>query len=124
MVVKTELENLGLQPVSVELGEVEILESDIDHVIKDLRMNLQTLGFSIIDDKKSKTIEKIKNLIIDLVQNKNNQINTNLSDYLAEHLNQDYGSLSKLFSEVEEITIEKYFINQKIEKVTWLLKNN
>lgn len=121
MVVKNELENLGLHPVSVELGEVVILESDIEHVIQTLRMNLQTLGFTIIDDKKSQTIDKIKNLIIDLVQNKNNQIKSNLSDYLIEHLAQDYSSLSKLFSEVEGITIEKYFIHQKIEKVKELL---
>ena len=121
MVVKAELENLGLHPVSVELGEVVILETEIEHVIEVLRHNLQTLGFSIIDDKKSKTIDRIKNLIIDLVQNKHNQIKTNLSYYLTEHLMQDYSSLSKLFSEVEGITIEKYFINQKIEKVKELL---
>lgn len=121
MVVRTELEKLGLHPVSVELGEVMILESNIENVFNDLVGNLQNLGFYIIDDKKSKTIDKIKNLIIDLVHNKNNQIKTNLSDYLTEHLAQDYGSLSKLYSEVEGITIEKYFINQKIEKVKELL---
>lgn len=121
MVVRHELEKLGLHPLTLELGEVEIQESNIDHVIEDLSMNLQSLGFSIIDDKKSKTIDKIKNLIIDLVQNKNNEINTNLSVYLTEHLMQDYGSLSKLFSEVEGTTIEKYFIYLKIEKVKELL---
>lgn len=124
MAVKAELENVGLHPVSVELGEVVILESDIENVIQDLQPNLESLGFSIMDDKKSRTIDKIKNLIIDLVQNKNNQIKTNLSNYLTEHLLQDYGSLSKLFSEVEGITIEKYFINQKIEKVKELLMYN
>lgn len=121
MVVKSELEKLGLHPIEVELGEVVILESDIEHVIQALSANLHALGFSIIDDKKSRTIDRIKNLIIDIVQNKNNQIKTNLSDYLTEHLLQDYGSLSMLFSEVEGITIEKYFINQKIEKVKELL---
>lgn len=121
MVVKAELENVGLHPVSVELGEAVIQETDIKNVIQDLQLNLESLGFSLMDDKKSKTIDKIKNLIIDIVQNRNNQIKTNLSDYLTEHLLQDYGSLSKLFSEVEGITIEKYFINQKIEKVKELL---
>lgn len=121
MVVKSELEKLVLHPISVELGEVEIQENNIDHVKADLLYNLQSMGFDLIDDKKSKTIERIKSFIIDLVQNKNNQIKTNLSDYLTEHLVQDYGSLSKLFSEVEGITIEKYFINQKIEKVKELL---
>lgn len=121
MVVKSELEKLGLHPVSVELGEVEIQENTIDPVKTTLLHNLQSLGFDLISDKKSKTIEKIKNRIIDLVQNKNNQISTNLSDYLAAALAQDYSSLSNLFSEVEGITIEKYFINQKIEKVKELL---
>jgi AraC-like DNA-binding protein len=121
MVVKSELEKLGLHPVSVELGEVEIQENNIGHIKSDLLYNLQSLGFDLIDDKKSKTIEKIKSFIIDLVQNKNNQITINLSDYLVQQLTQDYSKLSNLFSEVEGITIEKYFINQKIEKVKELL---
>lgn len=121
MAVRSELEKLGLHAVSVELGEVEIQETNIDNVKTDLVLNLQTLGFDFIDDKKSKIIEKIKNLIVDLVQNKNNQIDTNLSDYLAQQLAQDYRTLSNLFSEVEGVTIEKYFINQKIEKVKELL---
>lgn len=124
MVVKSELEKLGLHPLSVELGEVEIKEGNIDKVKNDLVYNLRLLGFDLIDDKKSKTIEKIKTLVIDLVHNKNNNINTNLSDYLAEHLLQDYSSLSNLFSEVENTTIEKYFIHQKIEKVKELLMYN
>lgn len=124
MVVKSELEKLGLHPLSVELGEVEIKEGNIDKVKNDLVYNLRLLGFDLIDDKKSKTIEKIKTLVIDLVHNKNNNINTNLSDYLAEHLLQDYSSLSNLFSEVENTTIEKYFIQQKIEKVKELLMYN
>jgi AraC-like DNA-binding protein len=121
MVVKSELEKSGLHLVSVELGEVEIRENNIDGVKKELLHNLQSLGFDFINNKKSKTIEKIKNLVIDLVQNKNNEIPVNLSDYLAGELAQDYSSLSNLFSEVEGITIEKYFINQKIEKVKELL---
>jgi len=106
------------------LGEVEIVESTIDHVKEELSKNLQAIGFEIIDNKRSKTIERIRNLIIDLVQNKNNQLNTNLSDYLSEQLHQDYNSLSNLFSEVEGTTIEKYYIQQKIEKVKELLVYN
>lgn len=121
MVVKSELEKLGLHTLSVELGEVEILENNIDNIKSEVLRNLQSLGFDLMDDKKSKTIEKIKSLIIDLVQNKNNQITINLSDYLVQELLQDYSSLSNLFSEVEGITIEKYFIHQKIEKVKELL---
>jgi AraC-like DNA-binding protein len=124
MVVKSEFEKLGLPTISVELGEVG-LENDITESQKIvLLQNLHSLGFDLIDDKKSKAIEKIKTLIIDLVHHKNNELKTNLSDYLAENLNHDYNTLSNLFSEVENTTIEKYFISQKIEKVKELLIYN
>ena len=124
MVVKSEFEKLGLQTISVELGEVE-LQNEITESQKEvLLQNLHSLGFDLLDDKKSKTIQKIKTLIIDLVHHKNNELKTNLSDYLAENLSQDYNTLSNLFSEIENTTIEKYFISQKIEKVKELLIYN
>ena len=124
MVVKSEFEKLGLHTISVELGEVE-LENDIsDNQKAKLLQNIHLLGFDLIDDKKSKTIEKIKTLIIDLVHHKNNDIKVNLSEYLSKNILQDYNSLSNLFSEVEGTTIEKYFINQKIEKVKELIVYN
>jgi AraC-like DNA-binding protein len=121
MVVKSELEKLGLHPFSVELGEVEIQEENLDLVKDNLVKNLHLLGFELMDDKKSKIIERVKTLIIELVHDKNNDLKTNLSDYLSEQLCQDYNTLSHLFSEVEGITIEKYFIAQKVEKVKELL---
>lgn len=121
MVVKSKLEQLGLHPIAVELGEVEIKEEIDENQKEVLLKNLQSIGFDLLDDKKTKTIEKIKNLIVDLVHHKNNDLKINLSDYLAKNLNQDYNSLSNLFSEVENTTIEKYFISQKIEKVKELL---
>lgn len=121
MVVKAELEKLGFHPISVELGEVEIQENSIDESNSNLLKNLQILGFDLLDDRKSRMVEKIKNLIIDLVYSKNNEIKSNLSDYLSDKLLQDYNSLSHLFSEIENSTIEKFFINQKIEKVKELL---
>ncbi len=124
MVVKSELEKLGLHPITVELGEVELLETTIDLLKEDLLKVLNSLGFELIDDKKSKIIEKTKTLIIDLVHHKNNDLNTNLSHYLANELQHDYNSLSNLFTEVEGTTIEKYFISQKIEKVKELLIYN
>ncbi|OXB07848.1 AraC family transcriptional regulator [Flavobacterium pectinovorum] len=124
MVVESELEKLGLQTISVELGEVELKDSITDSQKEVLLKNLQDLGFDLIDDKKSKTVEKIKNLIVDLVHHKNNDLKINLSDYLSKNLNQDYNSLSNLFSEIENTTIEKYFISQKIEKVKELLVYN
>lgn len=124
MVVESEFEKLGLQTISVELGEVELQDEINDSQKEVLLKNLQTLGFDLLDDKKTKTIEKIKNLIVDLVHHKNNELKINLSDYLVENLHQDYNSLSNLFSEIENTTIEKYFISQKIEKVKELLIYN
>lgn len=121
MVVKTTLEKLGLHPVHVELGEIELQENDISLLKKNLKQELQSFGFDLLDDKKSKTIEKIKNRLVDLAQNKDNDLQIKLSDYLTQELHQDYSALSNLFSEVEGITIEKYYILQKIEKVKELL---
>ena len=121
LVVKSEFEKLGLHPIAVELGEVELTDDITENQKEVLIKQLKILGFEWIDDKKGKAINKIKMLIIDLIQNKNNELNTNLSNYLSTHLQQDYNSLSHLFSEVEGKTIEKYFICQKIEKVKELL---
>lgn len=121
MVVKSELEKLGLQLLAVDLGEVETLAPITTQQKSDIAEHLKSFGFKLIDDKKSRMIDKIKTLIIELVHQKNAQLNTNLSDYLSNNLAQDYSSLSNLFSEVEDTTIEKYFINQKIEKVKELL---
>ncbi|CAM1368440.1 helix-turn-helix domain-containing protein [Tenacibaculum xiamenense] len=121
MVVKASLEKLGLHPIQVELGEIKLKEHDITSVKEKLIEELNSFGFELLNDRKTKTIEKVKNLIIELVQSKNNSINLKLSEYLTKELQKDYNTLSSLFSEVEGITIEKYFILQKIEKVKELL---
>ena len=121
MVVKSELEKLGYQPVTVELGEVEI-DRDLNEEEKQrLTAIMQEYGFDLIDDRKSRLIERIKNLIIEVVHEKDSQLKTSLSDYITSQLHHDYHYLSNLFSEVEGTTIEKFFINQKIEKVKELL---
>lgn len=121
MVVKAELEKLGFSLFSVEFGEVVTVEPITEFQKKEIDEHLKSFGFELINNKKNKTISKIKTLIIYLVHNKNNQINTNLSDYLVSYIHQDYNTLSNLFSQVENTTIEKYFIHQKIEKVKELL---
>jgi len=115
------LEELEVPYAAIKLGEVEILETDISAVKELLTQKLQILGFDLLDDKKTKSIEKVKNLITDLVQNKDSNIEVTLSEYLSRELHQEYSSLSNLFSEVEGTTIEKYYILQKIEKVKELL---
>ncbi len=121
MVVKSTLEDLGLNPMEVYLGEALLKETDIITVKDELKQKLQHLGFELLDDKMSRIVEKIKTQIISLVQDKSNTLSVNLSEYLAKQLHRDYNSLSNLFSEVEGITIEKYYILQKIEKVKELL---
>ncbi len=121
LVVKSELENLGYELMSIELGEV-VLKNDISDDDKKVIANkLESFGFEILNDSNSKTIEKIKTVLIDLVQNKSNDINLTLSDYLIQNIHQDYSKLSNLFSYVEVISIEKYYINLRIEKVKELL---
>ncbi len=122
MVVKSELENAGLHPLSVELGEVEVEEEPSADILKQLDNSLRNLGFEIIDNRKSRIIEQIKNTIVELIYNRNENISINLSKYISQLLHYDYRYLSNLFSEVEGITIEKYFIAQKIERVKELLK--
>ena len=115
------MEQLGLQPTSVELGEVELTEELSATQKQALAGNLAPLGFFLIDDKKSRIIERVKTLIVQLVHKQNNTLHINLSDYLSGELNQDYATISHVFSEVEGTTVEKYFIAQKIERVKELL---
>lgn len=121
MVVENTLKQLNIDYEKVLLGEV-ILNKKISEADKNkIRESLEPLGFELIEDKSSRIIENIKAIIIDLIQNKNSELQTNLSDLLSSELKHDYSYLSNLFSDVEGITIEKYFIAQRIEKVKELL---
>lgn len=121
MVVKSELEKAGFDVRSVSLGEAELDREPSLEERAEIENRLIALGFAIIDDKRSRTIEKTKALIVELVHKENSELKVNLSDYLSEKLAQDYKTITTLFSEVEGITIEKYYIAQKIEKVKELL---
>lgn len=121
MVVKNELENLGIQTLNIGLGEVQLANALSDAEKIKLDNHLKTFGFELIDDKKSRLIGQIKSMIIEIIHHQNGEIKSNLSDYLSGKLLHDYSYLSNLFSEVEGTTIEKYFIAQKIEKVKELL---
>ena len=121
MVVKSQLEQLGLHPLSVELGIAVLPDAVSDETYQRVKASLETFGFELIDDKKSQTVELIKDAIIELVHYDDNGLKTNLSDYLASKLHRDYSALSKLFSETANTTIEKYLIAQKIERAKELL---
>lgn len=124
MVVRSELEKAGLLVLGVELGEVEIKNPPTNQQQMKLTSSLNKLGFELIDDQKSRLIEQIKTIIIEHVHYTDTPAPLKLSAILTDKLNYDYGYLSNLFSEVEGSTIEKYYINQRIEKVKELLVYN
>lgn len=103
------------------MGEIEIEEDLSKDQLSQLDTSLKSLGFELIDNKKSQTIEKIKNTIITLVHHSDKDIKTNLSTFITSQIHQDYNYLSNLFSEVEGTTIEKYLIVQRIERAKELM---
>ena len=121
MVVKYELDKLGLHHTRIELGEVEIKEDLSEEQLNDLNVALKSCGLELMDDKKSILVEKIKAIIIELVHYTDDMIKINLSDYISEKLNHNYTYLSNLFSEVKGTSIEKYYLEHKIERVKELL---
>lgn len=121
MVVKQELENLKLKPLNVSMGEAELSKQPSVKQMQELNSRLLQLGFEILDDKKQKQIEKIKSLLIRKVQSGDVEEHFSISEYLSKALHKDYSYISRLFSEVEGITVEQFFILQKIEKVKELL---
>lgn len=124
MVVQSELEKQRFSPVEVSLGAV-VFDRELSVKEKQrIAETLQNVGFEIIEDQKKLEVEKVKSLIIDLVQNQNSLLKNKLSDYLSSQLDCDYKSITTLFTEIEGATIEKYFIAQKIEKVKELLVYN
>jgi AraC-like DNA-binding protein len=120
MVVRQELEKIGMKPLHVALGEVTLGEAPSAENMHRISDSLSSVGFSLIDDKRSMTIEQIRNAIIEIVHH-GKELKTNLSDYLSQLIGRDYSYLSNLFSEVEGTTIEQYFIHQKIERAKELL---
>lgn len=121
MAVKQVLDKSELAYYTMVLGEVELTEKISDKKLTKFSESLSQLGFELIEDKKARVISKIKNGIIELIRNSDDLHKTKLSAFISEKLNKDFDSLSALFSEVEGITLEKYFIEQKIERVKELL---
>lgn len=124
MVVKEELTKLGLHYTSVELGEAEVLENISPGQHDQIKSALLKSGLELMDDKKSILIQKIKNVIIELVHYSEEPLIINFSEYLSQKLKHDYTYLANLFSEVQGTTIEKFLIAHKIERVKELLVYN
>jgi AraC-like DNA-binding protein len=121
MVVKEALEKLGLKYVILELGSVEVMKDLTEVEREKLRKILLKSGLELMDDKKAMLIEKIKNVIIEMVHYTDELPKVNYSEYISEKLGLDYTHISKIFSEVKGITIEQFIIAHKIERVKELL---
>lgn len=121
MIIKSELELFGLHFLGIKFCEVEIMENISEEQLTVLNARLNESGFSIISERNTILIEKIKAIIIELVHHSENQIAINLSDYLNLKLNLSYTYMANLFSKSQGITIEQYLIAHKVERIRELL---
>lgn len=124
MSVKQILERHDIQYLSVTLGEVELMQPASAAEKKKLNGELQQVGFELLDAQRTQQIEKIKTLLTEVIQSGEVEEHFTISRYLTAHLHKDYSHLSKLFSQVEGVTIEQFFILQKIEKAKEFLIYN
>lgn len=121
MVVQQLLKKLKLEPIHVSLGEIELIKPASQKQLEEAGKKLKELGFELLDNQKQKQIEKVKTLLIKKVQAGDIEEHFSIIDFLSSHFHKEYSAISRLFSEVEGITIEQFFILQKIEKVKELL---
>jgi AraC-like DNA-binding protein len=121
MMVKEELKKLKLDYTSIDLGLVETAEELTQEQHDELKKNLLRSGLELLDDKKSILIEKIKNIVVEMIHYADELPKTNYSDYISEKLGYDYTYLSNMFSEVKGITLQQFIITHKIEKAKELL---
>lgn len=121
LAVKDTLKQLGLHFIMVDLGVVEIMENLTPEKRELLKKLLLEAGFELMDDKRAILIEKIKNIIIQMVHHSEESIKINFSDYLSEKLNHNYTYLANLFSEVQGTTIEHFIIAHKVERIKELI---
>jgi AraC-like DNA-binding protein len=121
MVVKEAFKKVGLHYVTVNLGEVEVLEKMTDKQREKLKAILLKAKLELMDDKKAILIERIKNVIVEMIHYSDDLPKTNFSDYLASKLKHDYTYMANIFSETQGITIEHHIIMHKIEKVKELI---
>jgi AraC-like DNA-binding protein len=121
MVVKEELKKLGLHFIVVDLGEVEVMEDMSTEQQQLLKSALLNSGLELMDDKRAVLIEKVKNVITQMIHHSDEAPKVNYSDFISEKLNYDYTYLSQLFSEVKGMTIQQFIIINKIERAKELL---
>jgi AraC-like DNA-binding protein len=121
MLVKSELDKLGLHYKVVELGEIEIEETITADQKNELKNALLQSGLELMDNKKSMLIEKIKNIIVEMVHYDTEEPKIKNSNYISTKLNHNYTYLANLFAEATGTTIEHYIIIHKIERTKELI---
>lgn len=121
MAVKEELKKLGLHFIFVDLGEIEIMEDLSSDQIKLLGQGLHATGLELMDDKRAILIEKIKNVIIEMIHHSDEVPKANYSEHISEKLHHDYTYLSNIFTEVKGTTIQQFIIFHKIERIKELI---
>jgi len=121
IVVKEDLKRLGLHFIMIDLGEVEIMENISEEQREQIKIALLNSGFELLDSKRAVLIEKIKNIIIEMVHHSDELIKINFSNFLSEKLNHDYTYLANLFSAIQGMTIEQFIIAHKIERIKELI---
>ena len=121
MVVKNIFTDAGAEPEAVILGKVTLPTPPTSSQYEKIEKKLNEVGFEILTDQKKKLVDQVKSVIVKNIQGDLSERNLNFSDILATSLNKDYSYISKLFSEAEGITIEKFIIDQKTEKVKEML---
>jgi len=124
MVVSSELEKLGLHYSHLEIGEVDLIENISEQQKEELDIALKKSGLELMSDHRSQLIEKIKNIIIEIIHYSDDEIHVVFSDFLSEKLQLDYTYIANLFSEVTGTTIQQFVIKHKIERVKELLVYN
>jgi AraC-like DNA-binding protein len=124
VIVKEELRKLGYDYVSVKLGEAEISENITNEQIEEIKFALNKFGLVVIEDKKKLLVEKVKNIIIEMVHYEEEMPKIKFSYYISQKLNYNYTYLANLFSQTEGITIESFILSHKIEKAKELIVYN
>ncbi len=124
MLVSETLKQLGLNYFMVDLGQIKVLECITDHQLEQLKCELLKSGLELMDDKRAIVIEKIKNVIIDMVHHTDELPKVKFSVFLSEELDYDYTYLANLFSQTEGITIQQFILNHKIERIKELILYN
>jgi len=124
LIVQQEFSKLEIPIKSIVLGEVTTRDRVSNENIQKLSISLKHLGFELLENKNMRIVERVKNIIIDLIHRQQVLPQTNLSDYLSQQIGMDYNTISKTFSNTEHKTIEKFVISQKIERAKELISYN